>query len=259
MIYRKKEKPSPTLELIKLSPNLVTLLAICIGLFAIKFSFQGKYIESAALVVLAAFFDAIDGRLARFLNSTSKFGGQLDSLADFMNFGITPGFVVYNWLIFINADKVFQSLAWSLVLLFAICTAIRLARFNVDLEEPAKKNEILDKYFFKGIAAPCGASLAMLPIIMTHEFGHGFYSLSYNIVAFTIILALLMASRVPTISIKKIPVKNEYVYATLVLLGMLLIGVIVKTWITLTILGLTYIASIPVTIFFYLKICRNNK
>ncbi len=256
MINKSKNKQSTTLDLIRLSPNMVTLFAVCIGLFAIRFSFEGKYIESAALVVLAAFFDAIDGRLARFLNSTSKFGAQLDSLADFVNFGVTPGFVVYNWL---NSFSSIKGLDWALVLLFAICAAIRLARFNVDLENPNKKNVVLDKYFFKGIAAPCGASLAMLPIIMTHEFGPGFYSEACNAIIFTIALALLMASRIPTLSIKKIPVRNEYVYATLVFLGLLLVGVIVKTWITLTILGLTYICSIPVTIFFYLKISRKNK
>lgn len=259
MIYKNRKRQSSTLELIKLSPNLVTLLAICFGLFAIKFSFQGKYIESAFLVILAAFFDAIDGRLARFLNSSTSFGAQLDSLADFVNFGVTPGFVIYNWICSNPTDTVANcKLAWPLVLLFAICAAIRLARFNVGLENK-NKNDILDKYFFIGIAAPGGAGLAMLPIVMTHEFGPGIYSEPCLAVIFAGIIALLMSSRIPTLSIKRIPIKNEYLYSTLVFLGLILVGLIVKTWVTLTILGILYILSIPVTSIIYLKICKKYK
>ena len=259
MIYKKKsDESTSSLELRRLAPNFVTMVAICIGLLAIKISFEGKYIEAAGLVVLAAFLDAIDGRLARFLNSTSKFGAQLDSLADFTNFGVTPGFVVYNW---INSSADIKAFDWALVLLFTLCAAIRLARFNVELEEEGKSNPILEKYFFKGIAAPCGAGIAMLPIIITHEFGYGFYSTPMYTVIYVAIIALLMSSKVPTLSIKKIPVKNEYIYPTLVFLGALIIGLMTELWITLTFVGVTYISSIPVTIFFYLKInaTKNKK
>ena len=255
MIFRKKNKAESSLELIKLSPNIITLLAICIGLFAIRMSFEGRYLESAGLVILAAFMDAIDGRLARFLNSTSKFGAQLDSLADFVNFGVTPGFVIYNW---VNSFSNIKGFDWALVLLFAICAAIRLARFNVAAESDEGKNEILEKYFFQGIAAPCGASLAMVPIMMTYEFGLGIYSEVYFIISFVAIIALLMSSKVPTISIKKIPVRNDFVYATLVFLGVILIGVILKPWYTLTVIAILYISSIPVTIYYYLKITKNS-
>ncbi len=247
---------SSSFELIKLTPNFVTMLAICIGLLAIRFSFEGKYIESAGLVVLASFFDALDGRLARMLNSSSKFGAQLDSLADFTNFGVTPGFVIYNW---INYSVDIKGFDWALVMLFTLCAAIRLARFNVELDSDSNKDSVLEKYFFKGIAAPCGAGIAMLPIIMTHEFGKGFYSEPSVVVCYIAAVALLMSSKVPTISIKKIPVKNEYLYPTLVLLGTLIIGLMVKTWLTLTILGTTYLVSIPITIFFFFKISSNKK
>lgn len=257
MINRKNNNSeASSFEFIKLTPNFVTMLAICIGLLAIRFSFEGKYIEAAGLVVLSSFLDAIDGRLARMLNSSTKFGAQLDSLADFTNFGVTPGFVIYNW---INYSVDIKGFDWALVMLFTLCAAIRLARFNVELDSDADKESVLEKYFFKGIAAPCGAGMAMLPIIMTHEFGQNFYSNPNFVVVYVAIVALLMSSKVPTISIKKIPVRNDYLYPTLVFLGALIIGLMIKTWLTLTILGVLYLSSIPVTIFFFLKITAKNK
>ena len=116
----------------------------------------------------------------------------------------------------------------------------------------------MEKYFFQGIAAPCGASLAMVPILMTYEFGLGIYSEAYFIISFVVIIALLMSSKVPTISIKKIPIRNDFVYATLVFLGVILIGVILKPWYTLTVIAILYISSIPVTIYYYLKITKNS-
>lgn len=252
MPKKRKEKHLP---FVKLLPNAVTLTAICLGLFAIRFSFEGKFVHAAAFVIIAAFMDAVDGRLARFLNSTSDFGAQLDSLADFINFGVAPGFVIYGW---VNNFANIKGFDWAIVMFFAICGAIRLARFNVDLGQE-QQNPILEKYFFKGIPAPCGASMAMLPLVLTFEFGLGFYSDPLNVLTYTYILALLMASRVPTISLKKIPVRNEYVHATLILLGAIIIGLLLQPWFTLAIVGLVYAFSIPVTIFSFLRITQKNK
>ncbi len=236
--------------LFRLLPNLVTLIAICIGLTAIRFAMEGEFMKATAFVIIAAFMDAVDGRLARFLNSTSDFGAQLDSLADFSNFGVVPGFVIYFW---VNSFADIRGLDWAVVLLFAMCDAIRLARFNVDLSKESV-NPILEKYFFKGIPAPCGASMAMLPMVLTYEFGEGFYSNPYVILFYVITVALLMASRVPTISIKKIPVRNEYVYLTLIVLSMAVIGLLVEPWFTLAVVGSTYALSIPVTIFYFFRL-----
>jgi len=238
------------LPLFRLLPNVVTLIAICIGLTAIRFAMEGDFIKATAFVIIAAFMDAVDGRLARFLNSTSDFGAQLDSLADFANFGVVPGFVVYMW---VNSFADIRGFDWAMVLLFAMCDAIRLARFNVDSGKDSV-NPILEKYFFKGIPAPCGASMAMLPMVLTYEFGEGFYSNPSVIIGYVMLVALLMASRMPTISIKKIPVRNEYVYLTLLVLGIIVIGLLVEPWLTLAIVGSTYAISIPVTIFYFLKL-----
>lgn len=241
--------------LFRLLPNLVTLIAICIGLSAIRHAMEQDFVRATALLIIAAFMDAVDGRLARFLNSTSDFGAQLDSLADFANFGVVPGFIIYLWVDSMSGP---HGLAWAIALLFAMCDAIRLARFNVDLGK-SNSNPILEKYFFKGIPAPCGASMAMLPMVLTYEFGEGFYTNPYVVIIYVTTVALLMASRVPTISIKKIPVRNEYVYLTLLILGIIVIGLLIEPWFTLAIVGSTYALSIPITIFWFFKLKITEK
>jgi CDP-diacylglycerol--serine O-phosphatidyltransferase len=241
----------------RLIPNLVTLTSLCIALTAIRYSLQGNFAIASAYLLLAGFMDGVDGRLARFFNSSSDFGAQLDSLVDFVNFGVTPGFVIYSWISYYNQPS---KLGWALVLFFAVCSAIRLARFNVDLTRESV-NPTLEKYFFKGIPAPVGAAMAMLPMILTYEFGGGFYSNPSIVIAYVATLAVLMASRVPTISIKKIPIKNDSTYITLLILGSIIIGLLTKPWFTLAIIGVTYAISIPITIFAYAKIeldSRNN-
>lgn len=250
IINRIRHDESGCFPLFRLLPNLVTLTSLCIALTAILFSLQGNFVYASAFLLLAGFMDGVDGRLARFLNSSSDFGAQLDSLVDFVNFGVTPGFVIYSW---INSYDDFHGLTWALVLFFAVCGAIRLARFNVDLTREAP-NPILEKYFFKGIPAPVGAAMAMLPMVLYYEFGEGFYTDPILVVSYVGTLAVLMASRIPTISIKKIPIKNEYAYLTLIILGSFIIGLIVKPWIALAALGITYGISIPITIFAYIKI-----
>ena len=234
----------------KLLPNIVTLASLCIGLTAIKCAIFGEFVQATALLLTAGFMDGVDGRLARFLNSTSDFGAQLDSLVDFVNFGVVPGFIIYSW---VNSYDDIAGFNWIMVLFFAICGAIRLARFNVDLSRDVE-NPILEKYFFKGVPIPCGAALTMLPMVLTYEFGDNFYSNPVLVITYTMVLGVLMASRVPTISIKRIPVKNDYVYLTLLVLGLIIAGLFTKPWITLAIVGITYASTIPMTIFAFVKI-----
>lgn len=239
----------------RLLPNLVTLLSLCIGLSAIQVALHGDFTKASAFLLFAGFMDGIDGRLARFFNSASDFGAQLDSLVDFVNFGVAPGFVIYSW---VNSYDNIMGFDWALVLFFAVCGAIRLARFNVDLTRETT-NPILEKYFFKGIPAPVGAAMAMLPMVLTYEFGDGFYSIPMVVIGYVGSLAVLMASRIPTISIKKIPIKNEYAYLTLLILGMIATGLIVQPWLTLAIIGITYAISIPITITSYVRIELKSK
>ncbi|MDA0902191.1 MAG: phosphatidylcholine/phosphatidylserine synthase [Proteobacteria bacterium] len=237
--------------LAKLLPNFVTLIALCIGLSSLRFALNENWVAATAFIVVATFLDGIDGRLARFLNSTSEFGAQLDSLVDFFNFGIAPSLVIYMWLSSFSNIKGFD---WALVLFFAICMTIRLARFNVGLEKKSE-NPLLTKYFFQGIPAPCGAGLCMLPMILTHEFGSDyFFTNPVIVIAYVFILALAVASTIPTISVKSIPIRNEYVHLTLAALGLMIVGFVIEPWLTLAIMGVLYFISIPVTALYYLKI-----
>lgn len=255
IIERIRTSESGQFPLIKLLPNLVTLASLCIALTAIRHALAGHFVHASAFLLIAGFMDGIDGRLARFLNSSSEFGAQLDSLVDFVNFGVTPGFVIYSWVHYFGGAGVF---AWAMVLFFAVCGAVRLARFNVALGDKGQ-NPILEKYFFVGVPAPVGAAMSMLPMVLYYEFGPGFYSEPKLVVLYTSILALLMASRVPTISIKKIPIRNEYVYLTLLILGSIIIGLLVEPWLTLAVIGITYACSIPVTAAWYKKLSKKSK
>ncbi len=240
--------------LFSLLPNLVTISSLCLTLTAIRFAIDNEFMTATILLLVAGFMDGVDGRLARFLNTSSEFGAQLDSLIDFVNFGVVPGFIIYFW---INSYQDVKGFDWAMVLFFAICMVIRLARFNVDNSRKAA-NPLLEKYFFKGIPAPVGAALAMLPLVLFYEFGDGFYSNPLVVITYVSVLAVFLASRVPTISIKKIPIRNEFVYLTLMLFGLIIIGLIVKPWLTLAIIGIVYACSIPVTIFYYIKIGITN-
>jgi CDP-diacylglycerol--serine O-phosphatidyltransferase len=243
--------------LFRLLPNAVTITALCLALTAIKSSFVGDYLQAVSLLIVAGVLDGIDGRLARFLHSTSDFGAQLDSLADFANFGIIPPIIVYFWIKSygdINGTN-YNGLDWAMVMFFAICVSIRLARFNVDMTKQ-KQNPLLEKYFFKGIPSPVGAAMATLPIILSFEFGEGFYCNQLLVIFYVMFIAALMASKVPTISIKKIPIKNNNIPLTLVIIGSIIIGLITKPWLTLATIGIVYFISIFITTFFFIKISQ---
>ncbi len=238
-------------KLMMLLPNMVTLASLCIGLTAIRFAMEEDILRAASLLLLAGFLDGVDGRLARFLNCSSEFGAQLDSLIDFVNFGVVPGFIIYVW---VNAMTDIYGLDWALVLFFAGCMALRLARFNVALDKKIA-NKTLDKYFFQGIPAPCAAAMAMLPLVLSFQFGEDYFFANPIIVLFYVFgLAIIAISTTPTISIKKIPIKNRNTSLTLVILGLIAFGLIFEPWLTLAAIGITYLFSIPVTIFYYFKI-----
>jgi CDP-diacylglycerol--serine O-phosphatidyltransferase len=145
-----------------------------------------------------------------------------------------------------------------MVLIFAICAGIRLARFNVDLHDDSI-DPVIEKYFFKGIPSPVGAALTMLPMVLFYEFGEGFYCNQVLVIAFVVLLAIMMASRVPTISIKKIPIKNSKRFLTSLILGSIIFGLIFKPWLSLAIIGIVYVFSIAFTIYFFIKISNQSK
>src|SRR5947208_122882 len=142
-----------------LAPNMVTLLAMCAGLTAIRMAFEGRYVLALAAIVFAAILDGIDGRLARFLKGTSRFGAELDSLADFVNFGVAPALILYFWGL-----HDLKSAGWIAAMVFAICAGLRLARFNVMADDPNRP--VWAANFFVGMPAPAGAITVLLPIYL---------------------------------------------------------------------------------------------
>lgn len=225
-----------------LLPNMITLLALCSGLTAIRLGIEGRYELAVAAVMVAVVLDAVDGRLARLLKGTSRFGAELDSLADFVNFGVVPAILLFIWSL--NA---LHTAGWVMALILAICCALRLARFNVALDDPHKP--AWANRFFTGAPAPAGASLALLPFYLSFlgffEDGH---TGAYIIGPYVVCVALLMVSRVPTFSGKTMgPIPSEMVLPVLGLTVFAVIMLFAYPWELLTVLSFVYLALIPVS------------
>jgi CDP-diacylglycerol--serine O-phosphatidyltransferase len=223
-----------------LAPNLITLLALCAGLTAIRMAFENRYVLALAAIVFAAILDGIDGRLARFLKGTSRFGAELDSLSDFVNFGVAPALVLYFWGL-----HDLKSAGWIAAMTFAICAALRLARFNVMIDDPDRP--AWTGNFFVGMPAPAGAITVLLPIyaVFLGVPRSGF--LTWLTLFYTLGVALLMVSRLPVFSGKRVGtrVPPEMVGPLIVLVVLAIALLIAYPWILLTAGTLAYLASLP--------------
>lgn len=186
---RRRFKPVPFRVI---APNLITLLALCLGLTAIRLAYEGKLEPAVFSIVVAAVLDGIDGRVARFLKGTSRFGAELDSLADFLNFGVAPALVLHHFVL-----HEVRALGWVVALILAIAAALRLARFNAALDDPDKPE--WKKDFFVGIPAPAGAGTVLLPIYL-HFLGVPIEPVAPLALAYVLAIAFLMVSAVPTFS-----------------------------------------------------------
>jgi CDP-diacylglycerol---serine O-phosphatidyltransferase len=235
---RKKLDIRNALPITKLLPSIVTMAALCVGMTSVRYAFDGRWEQSIALIIIAAFLDGIDGRLARYLGVASDFGAQIDSLADFFNFGVAPAMVVYLWSL--NGINV----GWGISLIFTICMAIRLARFNVlAMTKPSKEQDL----FFLGVPAPLGGTLLILPIMLSFEFDFAIRPNPWVIGIYSLLVAFAMASRIKTFSIKRFSIAPEYVTLLLAAIGLLIAALIIKPWVTIAVIGVLYIFSIPVS------------
>lgn len=231
-----------------LVPNIVTLLALCSGVTAIRLGIEGRFELAVACVILATVLDALDGRIARALKGSSKFGAELDSLADFVNFGVAPGLLIYMWSL-----SALKNLGWIVALALAMCCALRLARFNVALEDPDRPAWKIN--YFTGVNAPAGALLAMLPMYM------GFLNLlppgneiAHIVLVYIALVAFSMVSRVPTFSGKGVgKVSREWVLPILAAVTIIAALLVTYTWEVVTFAAFTYIAAIPVSVISYLR------
>ncbi|GHB18110.1 CDP-diacylglycerol--serine O-phosphatidyltransferase [Pseudovibrio japonicus] len=235
-------------------PNVVTLLALCSGLTAIRMAMEARWDMAIAAIFLAAILDALDGRVARMLKGTSKFGAELDSLADFVNFGVAPGIILYAWIL---QDA--GSLGWIASLLYTICMVLRLARFNVALDDPNKPKWV--SKFFTGVPAPAGALTVLLPIYLERLGVPHWEELAAPVALYTMFIGLLMVSQLPTFSGKQIGthIRREWVLPLFVVaVGIIALGASYP-FECLTIISLGYLASIPFAWRSYKKHCLDGK
>lgn len=234
-------------HLYKLLPSFITILALCLGISAVRYAMDSKWTIAAGLIVFAGFMDGLDGRIARLLNSTTSFGAQLDSLADLVSFGVAPAIVMYFWKLH---DIPYKGVGWGVVLFFIICSAIRLARFNSMLEDPKEKERM--KNFFLGVPMPSAAALLILPLTLTFELVN--YDFNYWQIAFyQLIIGILMISRIPTFSFKGIVIKKKFISIIMLIFATLICGIVIEPWVFLPAIGLIYIMLIPVSVIAYYK------
>jgi CDP-diacylglycerol--serine O-phosphatidyltransferase len=225
-------------SLYRLLPNVITLGALCSGMTAIRFAMLEKWELAVTMIVIAAFLDGLDGRVARLLKATSNFGAQLDSLSDFLCFGVAPALVMYLWTL-----QSIKGLGWAIALFFAICCCLRLARFNTSLME--EKKERWQHHYFTGVPAPAGALLALLPLIFDLQLrGEQEIVTEWLVVGYLPLIAVLMVSRIPTYSLKGMRVKHRLILPFMLLLAALVVGLMVETWATIAVICLIYLVSI---------------
>lgn len=248
----------PRLTILKLLPNFITILSLIIGISSLQFAFLGDWQKAVACVMFAALLDGIDGRVARALNASSNFGAQLDSFCDFNNFGLVPALLIYLWSAQYLSNKV---LLWSSSIFFIICMATRLARFNL-LSFEGKIDNIRGKYFFIGVPAPVGGLLALMPIIIDFDIATTFdlniHKSKFYLLIHMFVIGFLLASTLPTFSIKHLEIKAEYVWLVFLFFAFIILSIILYTWHALPILGLIYLSSIPISYLAYAKF-NNNK
>lgn len=221
-------------------PNLITVLAICAGLTGIRLAFEGRYELAVSMVLLAAFLDGIDGRVARMMKATSKFGAQMDSLADIINFGVAPALVLYVYVL----DQA-RSLGWIAALIYTIAAGLRLARFNVMAERETKAP--WQSEFFVGVPAPAGAALVLLPVYIGFLHVELSLTFAYASTAYTIVIAYLLVSRLPVWSGKS---ETSHIRRDLVfpmILGVVLYVALLMsfTWQVLVVTVILYLCSLP--------------
>ncbi|MHA1597810.1 MAG: CDP-diacylglycerol--serine O-phosphatidyltransferase [Alphaproteobacteria bacterium] len=240
MVERQRKRPE-WLHFNKMIPNILTILALSAGMSAIRFGLQDRWEYAALAILAAAILDALDGRIARILKGASKFGAELDSLSDFISFGVAPSMMLYLW-----AMQDAGRFGWMLTLLFSVCMALRLARFNTideDQDQPS-----WTRNFFSGVPAPAGAGLVLLPMILSFQFGDGFLRQPALVALFLIVVSALLVSSVPTFSFKKIKIMTKYMVPFMILVGGVITALVSAPWTTLTAVLVAYLATIPFSV-----------
>lgn len=228
-----------------LVPNAITVLAICAGMSALRFAILGRWEGAVLAVLIAGVLDGLDGRMARLLNGSSKFGAELDSLSDIVSFGVAPAIIMYTWVL-----RDVKGVGWLIALIFTTAMALRLARFNtMSADENADEEEKRD--YFSGIPAPAAAGLALWPMILYFQTEMDFLKNPIFCIIYMGIIAALMVSSVPTFSFKKLSINREYVLFYLLGISIFATLLVTHIWLTMSVVGLLYIMTIPIAVIYH--------
>jgi len=228
-------------------PNMLTLIGVCIGLSAVKFALDGKFALAVIAIIFAGLMDALDGRIARLIKGTSKMGKELDSLADVISFGVAPAFIMYFWNL-----QYLDKLGWLLCLIYVVCVALRLARFNVNSNEESSWRD----NFFEGVPAPAGGIIVLMPLILNFSgLTKVNFNFDYNLIVplFFVTISFLLISRIPTYSFKRIVIPRNMtvflLFSIVLFFGLLLI----YTFKVIALSVIIYLCLIPISYFHYKK------
>ena len=232
-------------------PNMLTLIGVCIGLTSIRFALDGRFEFAIVAIILAAIIDGLDGRIARLIKGTSKVGKELDSLTDMISFGVAPAFIMYFWSL-----NTLGRFGWLVCLIYVICVALRLARFNVNSsQEPSWRDN-----FFEGVPSPAGGILVLTPLIFSMT-NFEFIPINYDIVVptFFIVTSLLLISKFPSYSFKKIVIQRKttifLLFGIVLFFGLLLI----YPFNVIALSAIVYLAMLPISFFHYQKLKKQNE
>ena len=232
-------------------PNMLTLIGVCIGLTSIRFALDGRFELAIIAIIFAALIDGLDGRIARLIKGTSKVGKELDSLTDMISFGVAPAFIMFFWKL-----NTLGRFGWLLCLVYVICVALRLARFNVNSnQEPSWRDN-----FFEGVPSPAGGILVLTPLIISLS-GFNFYQLNYDVIVpiFFITTSFLLISKFPTYSFKKIVIPRRttifLLFSIVLFFGLLLI----YTFNVIAISAVIYLLLLPISLIHYQKIKKQHE
>lgn len=236
----------------RLFPNLITLAGLCCGLSAIRFAMLERWEFAVGFIVAAAIIDGMDGRVARMLGATSDFGAQLDSLSDFLCFGVAPALVMYMWQL-----HDIRGVGWAVTLYFCVCTALRLARFNTGLYD--ENRQPWEKMFFTGVPSPAGGLLCLLPLIASLQFGSAVNIHPAIACLHVLVVGTLMASRIPTFAGKNMRIRHEVILPLMIISAMALTLFIIEPGLFIVLASGVYLLSMIFSVRKYRKLAASSR
>jgi len=242
----------PGISLRALAPNAVTALALCTGLSGAWFAMQGRWENAIAAIVIAGVLDAMDGRIARMLKGESRFGAELDSLSDVIAFGATPALIIYMWVM-----QDMPRFGWTISVFFVLCAALRLARFNAQIDTENQPHKSAG--FNTGVPSPAGAAMALLPMMVWFETGADWVRDYRFIAPWLLLCALLMISNVATYSWSSIKVRRSLRFMALAVVGLFAATLVAAPWVALIGVGIIYIALLPLSMMSYARVKKSQR